>query len=191
MDVAGTIFLTALFVVALVRVPRRVAPSHYFELSELIHGMNNAVTWQAIFLRFSTPFVGCLAGALVLRHSQAVVGLASGFLAALLLIWPTLLDRRLLPWPASQRQNQLYLVYAMFVASFSMLGLAGGYLASYLEQPIAELLTGTDAHKFAEATSSRIDDVVVGIVVVVIGGVFAWIWRRLEKWIQRYPDHDV
>ena len=178
------IFVGAITVVFLVRIVRQVAPSHYFEIHELIHGMNNAVTWQGIGLRFSFPFVVALVAALTIRESPLLVGAGVGFLGSLLLIWPTLLDQRLLPYHVFHRKPDIYLVYGMFVASFTLLALSGGYIASFLEKPVESLLSGKSAGAVLDATTARVDDIVVGLVVLGLGTLITWAFRRYYNRVQ-------
>lgn len=181
---AVAIFLGAMTVVFSVRVVRQIAPRHYFEIHELIHGMNNAITWQGIGLRFAFPFVIALAAALAVRQNSPFVGVGVGFLGSVMLIWPALLDQRLLPYQAFHRKPEIYLVYAMFIASFTLLALSGGYIASFLEEPIEELFSGSGAEAVFDAASTRLEDVVVGLVVLGLGASGAWVWNIFYKRVQ-------
>lgn len=187
---ALTVFLGSIFVVVLVRIPRRMAPTHYFELHEIIHGMNNVVTWQAVAIRFSTPLLVAIAATLALRESQIAVGAGIGFLSSLFLIWPTLLDRRLLPWQAIGRETQTYLLYAMFIASFTLIGLGGGFFGLYLEEPLEKAFSGEGVQKFITEMRSQLDAFFTGLAVLAAGAVLARLWKRLDSWLKREPEYE-
>ena len=176
--------------VVLVRIPRVMAPTHYFEIHEIVHGMNNAVTWQAIAIRFSIAPLVALATTLVLRDQQVLIGLGIGFLSALFLIWPTLLDRRLLPPQAVGRETELYLVYAMFVAAFTLLGVAAGFFASYLEEPLEQAASGSSVQKIASAMGTEIYRFLIAVVAGVAGSLGAGLWKQRDRSLQRGRDED-
>lgn len=182
------ILIGALIIVVLVRIPRRLIPRHYFEVAELIHGMNNAVTWPAVLIRFSVPLLVSFFTTLIMGGNQASVGSATAFLGAILLIWPSLLDRRLLPWQVVGREIELYVVFGMFVASFASIGFVGGLVASFLEEPLDQVLSGVSLRQALDATSASADELAIAvagglIVVALIGG-----WKLLYRRIQRTPN---
>jgi hypothetical protein len=178
------ILVGALGIVSLVRIPRRIMPRHYFELYEIIHGMNNTLTWGAVTIRFGIPVVAGLILGLAIRETQQFVAAGAGFLGAGLLIWPTILNPESLPPTIRRRETALYLVYGMFILSYTTLGLAGGQIAVFLEEPLRRLIDG-ELGEIGKAASSRIDDVVVGLVVLAIGGLGAWAFRGLYGHVQR------
>ena len=180
MEEAIAIFVASLMVVILVRIPRYFAPTHYFELHEMIHGMNNVVTLPAIAVRFAPPLVVALATAIALRDTHVGVGTGVGLLSSILLIWPALLDRRLLPWQVVERKQVFYLLLGMFVMSFTLLGVAGGFLGVYLEVPIREFVSGSGLRTAASALGSRVDQFLVGIAVFIAATLLTWAWRRLH-----------
>lgn len=177
---AIVIFFGAMAAVLLVKVPRLLAPAHYFEIAEIIHGMN-AVTWQGIVVRFSSPVVVTAIAGLSYRESQGFVGAGIGFLSALFLIWPAVIDRRLLPWQGYGREPTLYMLYGMFVASFTMLGLGTGLITGYLEEPLQAASSGDGVTKVGEALRSQVSQVASGLVVLVIGAIAIRIWSRFDK----------
>ncbi len=177
---AVVIFLGAMAVVLLVRVPRVMAPLHYFEIAEIIHGMN-AVTWQGVFIRFSVPVCVAAIATLVFRDNQAYVGAGIGFLSSLLLIWPAFLDRRLLPWQAHGRETALFMLYGMFLASFTVLGLGTGYVAAYLEEPVEAAFSGEGAKAVGGALRDELGNIIVGLALLIVGAVSGAVWRRFDK----------
>ena len=173
--------MAAFLVVAIVRLPRRIAPYHYFEVYELIHGVSKALTWRGIFIRFATPLAIAVLVTLPLGEEQVLVGGAIGFLSAVLLIWPGFIDPRLLPAPLWERQNQVRIIYLMFIGSFVLAGMIGGFLASYL-YPIAKRLFEGDSFSVAiREVDSRIDDLLVAVVGTLLLGALAKLYRLLQR----------
>jgi tetrahydromethanopterin S-methyltransferase subunit F len=175
-------------IVLLVRIPRRLIPRHYFEIAELIHGMNGAITWPAVIIRFSVPLFVALLGTLIIVENEAFVGAAMGCLAAILLVWPTLLDRRLLPSQVIGREAELYVVFGMFVASFAFIGLAAGLIASFLQEPLDRALSGRGAKQIIDAAGDKSDELIIGIVAAVLATTLISGWKFLYRYIQRVPN---
>lgn len=180
-----TALIGALVIVILVRVPRRLMPRHYFEIHEIIHGMNNTLTWPGVLIRFSIPFAAGAAAGLAVSDNQAFVGGSAAFLAALLLVWPGLLDSRLLPYSVLTRKTSLYIVYGMFIASFTLIGLAGGYLGAFVRDPVADLLGGEGLREVASSARSRLDDLLVGILATGLALLLARVWQSVHTRVQR------
>lgn len=185
-----TIFIASIGIVFLIQVPRRLSPSHYFAFNEIIHGMNNAVTWQALAIRFSIPFLVALTAALIIADNQIFVGLGTGLLSSLLLVWPVLLDRRSLPPQAIGRDTELWLVYAMFVASFVVLGLSAGFLADFLEEPLERLLSGQGARKVWAVARDDIHAVVLSAIGSLVAACILAVAMRRQARLQRESDDE-
>lgn len=175
----------ALAVVVLVRIPRKLMPRHYFEIHEIIHGMNNTLTWPGVLIRFSIPFAVGAAEGLAVSDNQAFVGGSAAFLAALLLVWPGLLDSRLLPYSVLTRKTSLYLVYGMFIASFTVIGLAGGYLGGFVRDPLLDLLGGEGLREAASSARSRLDDLLVSVLAAGVALLLARVWQSVYTRVQR------
>jgi hypothetical protein len=175
----------ALVMVFLVRIPRRVMPRHYFELHEIIHGMNNALTWPGVLIRFSIPFVVGAVEGLAVRQNEAFVGGSAAFLAALLLVWPGLLDSRLLPYAVARRKTSLYLVYAMFIASFTVIGLAGAQIGQFAKDPLRDLVGGEGLRQVASSARSRLDELVIGVVASGLALLLTRAWQSVYTRVQR------
>jgi len=177
----SVVILAALGVVAVVRLPRRIAPYHYFEVHELIHGVSQTLTWQGIFVRFATPLAVALLATLPLGKEPVLAGGAIGFLSGLLLIWPAFLDPRLLPGPLWERQGQVRLIYLMFVGSFVLAGVVGGFLASYLYPAAERLFEGESFSDAIREIDSRIDDLLVGVIGTLLLAAIAKLYDLFQK----------
>lgn len=188
MSEAVAILIGAVVVVILVRIPRRLIPRHYFEVAELIHGMNNAVTWPAVIIRFSIPLLVSFIGTLIIGQNQTSVGSGIAFLGAILLIWPTLLDRRLLPWQVVGREVELYVVFGMFVGSFASIGFLAGLIADFLEEPLDETLSGEGFSQVIDATSASADELAIAVTAGLVVAVLIGLWKFLYRYILRTPN---
>jgi len=185
MQEAIVIFGGSLIVVLLTRLPSRLSPYHYFAFGELISGFENVPSRLGLAIRFATPFSVALIAAAIIGEQQREIGASIGFLAAFLIIWPAVLNPTLRSSATYGREREAILVYSMFIGAFAIVGLAGGLLASWLEEPLARLTSDDGVNSALDSMEGRLDDLVLGVVASFLGiGLLAG-FVRAYHWLLR------
>jgi len=127
----------------------RIHPPSCFSMHELVGGLEREISPIGFAIRHAIPFVvGVLVG-LLNPGISAVAGAGAAALGALLIVWPPIMHKHLLPVPALARPNEVRFIYALFVCASLLLGLAGGALGGLI---FSELAPGAVGRWFAEGS---------------------------------------
>lgn len=122
------VLLGATIVVLLTELQKRVWSGGYFGLRAFLTGFEyqGQPTGVAILVRGTIPFLaGATTAALAPEDHVALAALAAAA-GTLAIAWPVFLSIEVIPPELYGRENQLRLLHLMYVATATVLGLAGG-----------------------------------------------------------------
>lgn len=163
----------------------RVHPPSYFGMSEVIRGFDRDISRLGFILRPAMPFAAGAGAGLLNPDSAAAAGAAAAGLGAALAVWPALVHDHLLPHTAWDRRTEVRVVYVLYVASFVLIGLAGGLLVS---RAAGSIELGPIGRWFAATEVPTSTDIVTDLVVMVVGLALLALARQITR---RFRGDDL
>ena len=158
---------------AATRVLARAHPPSYFGLTELIRGLDRAVSIRGFAARLGIPFA-CGAAAGLLAGVPA--GMGAGILGALLVVWPPLMYDHLLPYAAQDRKTEVRVAYVLYAVSYAALGTAGAALATYAAAAIG---LGPVGRWIAATEVPSSTELLAGVIGGLVGPLLLYATRKL------------
>ncbi len=171
----------AMAIVATMELLRRYTPEAYFSFTEIIHGIHRSISWPAIAIRFAIPVLVGLVLGISITEEPVLISAAAAFTGAFLLVWPIFLRPEITDAALYARRTELFLIYLMFIAAYTMLGMGGGQLGSYLRTALTPVFEGEQIGNAWDALSSEAALLLRSLVYMATGYFLLGVWNWLRK----------
>ena len=164
-------------------------PKSYFSLGQLVVTEKDDISISGLLTKFLPPvIIGIIIG-MTFKKTGLEVSILFGFFSSFLVIWPVLLcGDELLTFQAKRKIKILYLIYFFYILSYISFSLLGFLIGKTIKGVrFVDIISGiVDTYsKWPDFLQGLVSNVISGLIVAAIAGLFTIIFRSLIRKIQK------